>query len=68
MPKKKKRGRGRPKGSKKKFVGIPHNYYFWLWVIKNPNQYNKFKEKGTTQQKYELKQAEKHYKLTHREK
>jgi len=53
---KKKRGRGRPKGAKKKSSGEPHNYAYWYWTLKNPETVNAFLERGSEQQKESIKE------------
>lgn len=64
----KKRGRGRPKGSKKRCAGIPHNYGYWYWIIKTPEQLKAFKKRGNERQKNELREAIIYYNRTNEEK
>ena len=60
----KKRGRGRPKGSKKRCLGRPHNYGYWYWIIKTPKHLQQHRERGNARQKAELAEAIKYYERT----
>ena len=48
--------RGRPKGSKGKFSGEPHNFAFWKLTLKKPEVVNAFLERGSDKQKETIKE------------
>lgn len=59
MPKKK-RGRGRPKGSTK---DVPHNEAWWRWTFLNPDEVTAFIERGDERQHSDMKNLLEHWKV-----
>lgn len=48
--------RGRPKIVKFKDYDAPHNFYYWKWILKEPETVNAFLNRGSKQQKDIIKE------------